>query len=423
MRNAGGTLHTNWRHHFGAPVEAINTPSNNVRVCLIYFNAGGGHRAAATALMAELLRQYPDCSVNMVDLFQVLDPKQRFKRMTGFAPETYYNKRLSTGFTLGLAQELKLLQAMIRMSHPPLVAKLVDFWRATQPTMVVSLVPNFNRAIGVSLEQTGLATSFVTVMTDMADHPPHFWIEPGYTQHLICGTDHAVAQAISQGIKTSRIHRTSGMVLSPRFYDEPSQNRRQARQTLGFDPEAAVGLVMFGGHGSAAMKRIATQLADQPLILMCGRNESLKQTLAGLERKAKHHVVGFTEDVAHWMRLADYFIGKPGPGAISEALHCGLPVIVARNAWTMPQERWNTDWIREQNIGRVLPSFTKVDLAVDEVIENLAPLRANVSKLQNRALFEVPQILMEILAATARGAEQARGDSEASHNQNVCTMS
>ena len=41
------------------------------------------------------------------------------------------------------------------------------------------------------------------------------------------------------------------------------------------------------------------------------------------------------------MQLADFFIGKPGPGSISEAVQQGLPVIVVDNAWTMPQERYN----------------------------------------------------------------------------------
>ena len=57
------------------------------------------------------------------------------------------------------------------------------------------------------------------------------------------------------------------------------------------------------------------------------------------------------------MQLADYFIGKPGPGSISEAVAMHLPVIVERNAWTMPQERYNADWLIEKGVGIALPNF------------------------------------------------------------------
>ena len=45
-----------------------------------------------------------------------------------------------------------------------------------------------------------------------------------------------------------------------------------------------------------------------------------------------HHipmfVEGFTKEVPYYMRLSDFFIGKPGPGSISEALAMKLPVLV-----------------------------------------------------------------------------------------------
>ena len=396
---------TRSHHHVDSDASDDKLKSNGVaakKVALIYFNAGGGHRAAATALQTELSTQCPDWTVTLVDLFQVIDPQQRFKRMTGFAPEAYYNKRLSSGFTLGLAQELKLLQAVIRLSHPKLVARLKAYWSMTEPSMVVSLVPNFNRAIGHSIQQASPATPFVTVMTDMADHPPHFWVEPGFTQHLICGSDHAVAQAIGQGVSEAQIHRVSGMLLSPHFYAESTPDRSAGRRELGFKHDDPIGLVMFGGHGSAAMKRISTQLAHRPLILLCGRNRSLIEALDKQPSSAAHHVVGFTQDVAYYMHLADYFIGKPGPGSISEALHCGLPVIVARNAWTMPQERWNTEWVKSQHLGLVVPSFAKIGQAVDEVVANLQQLQQNVARLDNQATYEAVHILRQIMAQSKR---------------------
>ena len=45
------------------------------------------------------------------------------------------------------------------------------------------------------------------------------------------------------------------------------------------------------------------------------------------------------------VKLVDFFIAKPGPGSISEALVMGLALIVERNSWTLVQERFNTEWI------------------------------------------------------------------------------
>lgn len=47
-------------------------------VDLIYFNAGGGHRASALALQAVLREQPRPWNVRLVNLFEVLDPKARF---------------------------------------------------------------------------------------------------------------------------------------------------------------------------------------------------------------------------------------------------------------------------------------------------------------------------------------------------------
>ena len=100
------------------------------------------------------------------------------------------------------------------------------------------------------------------------------------------------------------------------------------------------------------------------------------------------------------MQLADYFIGKPGPGSISEAVAMRLPVIVERNAWTLPQERYNADWIRENQIGIVLPNFRGIARAVDELLEPTAygHFRAATERLENRAVFEIPDVLERILA-------------------------
>jgi hypothetical protein len=98
--------------------------------------------------------------------------------------------------------------------------------------------------------------------------------------------------------------------------------------------------------------------------------------------------------------FADFLIGKPGPGSISEAVAMRLPVIVERNAWTLPQERYNPDWVLERGAGLVLPNFRGIRGAVIKMTSTLDEYRANVAKIENRAVFEIPEILGQILERT-----------------------
>ena len=135
------------------------------------------------------------------------------------------------------------------------------------------------------------------------------------------------------------------------------------------------------------------------LIMICGRNRTLLARLQRLKTKNKIVLEGFTKEIPRYMSVADFFIGKPGPGSISEALKLNLPVIVERNAWTLPQERYNAQWIREQGVGIVLKNFRKIDEAVATVLGNgeLAAMRAQIATMENRAVFEIPPILAGIL--------------------------
>jgi len=365
---------------------------------LIYFNAGGGHRAAALALQQAMLDS--PWRVRLVNLVDMIDPQALFHKTTGVQPEDVYNRRLSSGFTIGLTQELKVLQFLIRLGHNALTRKLRSYWIRTQPDLVVSLIPNFNRSLCQSVSSALPGVPFVTVLTDMADHPPSFWIEPDQPQHVVCGTEHAARQALAAGCAPQRIHRTSGMIIHPSFYATSTVNRVAERRAVGLDTDQAVGVVLFGGLGSDAMKSIATKLPDTPLILMCGHNAALAHALRSTKNTAPRIVVEFTQDVAYWMRLADFFIGKPGPASLSEAVHLGLPVIVTRNAWTMPQERWNTEWVVDNGLGIVLRNFRHVRTGADAIVGDLPHWQSRVRAMHNQAVFEVPQILAKLLDQT-----------------------
>jgi 1,2-diacylglycerol 3-beta-galactosyltransferase len=368
----------------------------------LYFDAGGGHRAAANALKQVIEQQGRPFQVRLVNLQELLDSMDVFRKLTGLRLQDVYNLMLKKGWTLGSAQLAVGMHLVIRLFHGKQVRMLEQFWRENRPDMVVSLIPNFNRAICQSLQQAMPGTPLVTIITDLADYPPHFWMEPIPGQHFICGTAKAVEQARAMGHSGEYIHRVSGMVLNPRFYEIPpmaAEERARARAGIGFAPDKPIGLVLFGGEGSAVMFDIARRLDDRQLLMICGHNQKLRAKLEGLTHTAPLFIEGFTKEIPRYMRLADYFIGKPGPGSISEAVAMGLPAIVERNAWTLPQERYNADWIREQNVGIVLPNFRDVGRAAEELLEpsNYERFRQAARQTQNRAVFEIPAILEQLL--------------------------
>ena len=375
---------------------------------LIYFNAGGGHRASALALQRSIALAGLPWTVRLVNLTEVLDPRGTLRKYT-FSPEDYYNARLARGLTIGLRHELKLLQGAIRLLPPTLLKILRLHWLRTEPDLVVSLIPNFNRALFESLGATLPGVPYVTLLTDLADFPPHFWMEQGQDQHLICGSAKAVEQARAAGFAGDKVHATSGMIIRPDFYRVPEAFDRAGRlEALGLDPRRPVGVVMFGGHGSRSMLGIAERLPGTQLILMCGHNARLADRLRALPATAPRLVVGFTPEVADVMRLGDFFIGKPGPGSLSEALHLGLPVIVARNAWTMPQERYNTDWVRANGYGLVVDSFRTIAADLPPLLDDLPAFRARVAAYRNRAVFEIPPVLARILESAQQIEAGAR---------------
>ena len=98
--------------------------------------------------------------------------------------------------------------------------------------------------------------------------------------------------------------------------------------------------------------------SDLQLIMICGKNAKIRERIAGIKTRNKIHLEGFTKEIPYFMSLCDFFVGKPGPGSISEAIKMKLPVFVERNSWTLPQERYNADWVMEQGVGVVLENFT-----------------------------------------------------------------
>ncbi len=241
----------------GIPLVRMASRMERIEFC--FFDAGGGHRAAATALEMAIQAQQRPWEIRLTNLQELLDPLDIVRKYAGIRIQDVYNWMLQSGWTLGSAQIMRLLQTVIRMYHRPTVRLLEAHWKETQPDMLVSFVPHFNRALQESFQRAFPGRPFVTVLTDFADYPPHFWIERAAAIFRLRHRPRRGASARdgpSGRAHISRIGNDSASAILRSAGGDPLAERER----LGLRPDLPTGLVLFGGHGSHAMREIAERL-------------------------------------------------------------------------------------------------------------------------------------------------------------------
>ena len=384
----------------GAPEEP--------EIVLLILDAGGGHRSAANALVEAARRQDLPWRFRIVSLQEIFAPLDFGRRLTGRPMEETYNGMVRRRRTLFLSTALRVFQWLIRRMKVRLCRLLTARLRERPPRLVISLVPNFNGVIGEAVRQCLPGTPFIVLLTDFADLPPHFWIEPGLDR-VIVGSDHAAAQARAAGVPAARISRTSGMLLHPRFYPPAGPDTRQrVRGELGLGADAFTVLVLFGGKGSPEIRPLSEALLREAnglrVIAVCGDNPPLFESLAEIEARSggRLHRLGFTDRVADYLAACDVLVTKPGPGSLAEAFHQQVPVVVTCNARTIPQERYNARMVRERGLGLVVRRWQQIPAAVASLHhdpDRLAGCRARLAELpENTAVFEALDVLARTLA-------------------------
>lgn len=382
----------------------------SLKVNVVTGQGGGGHYAAYKALEAAATKLNLPWEFQVTDMDDIItqlsaqNEIQNAYEMFGFSGHDLYNLMLKSGWTWMWPLKMRLNKFLVKLNYETGCEFFEQHWRKQQPDMVVSFMPLYNKGLAESLQKAKPGTPYITVMTDLADYPPAFWMEPDADCYTVCATDKAIAQGKSLGLSESRLIKASGMVIHPKFYERLELDVATERQKIGLDPQKLTGVVMFGGNGSKAMVDIAKQLEryhkDIQLIFLCGRNDSLAKTIRQLPSQQNRHIVAFTSEVPYYMGLSDFFIGKPGPGSLSEALEMDLPIITERNFSTLIHERYNADWIAEEQRGIVVSSFSKVGSAVEQFLDadTFERYQQTVSAYKNNAVEEVCTLIHSLLS-------------------------
>ncbi|GEO80575.1 glycosyltransferase family protein [Pararhodospirillum oryzae] len=377
-------------------------------VVVFYTVAGGGHVAAANALK-EILEGTGGYRVTLVnpyvELVADLDLWQRFTGRTG---EEIYNESIirdgKTGlYCLGFYAGGIL---NLRLTHRAAQRRVAAWLEEQKPDLVISVIPLSNRIVFDALndyrrQSPGrAAVPGVVLITDWTEYGRHIWFPRGADYFAICGTGEAYRRANRYPSLSGRVFRTQGLLLKPSFQGGPPEDKAAAKAALGLTPDKPVICMLYGAHGGWRMRDMALALKDlapdAQVLFLCGHNQDLATALAATDWPFPTQVVGFTREVPRYLGASDLFIGKPGPGGVSEALSYGLSLLLDRTMG-LPQEAPVVQWVERTGAGA---SFRGPREFLDRVHRLLTQLTQGINPPKphpNTASLEIPGIIGAIL--------------------------
>jgi hypothetical protein len=399
-------------HHRAAGQPA---PANPRHVAILYTDSGYGHVATTNVLRRQIERER-GWQVTTIDVYrEVLAEVDPFKAMTGIAgPDIYNDFVIRQGHTRILWPAMASAATLaLRIGSPLVVRRLAKLWQRLPIDMAISVMPLVNDALAKSMRRSLPHSPLVTIVTDFREPGPRIWFQDK-AQHVVCGTAESEDQARRFGIPADRIYRMSGVIISPDFADFRSrfshrEEMAAARRALRLAPDILTGLMMFGGQGAARMVDYAAAIeqSDLPvqMIYACGASPSVMTAIGVLPRKRPRLELGPSNEIARYMGVSDFFIGKPGPGAIAEALFMGLPLVLEANGKTLLQERYNLDWAAQAGVAILFKDAQDLVSGLQRLLQptTLHAMQAAARQYHNDAVSEILGILDRIFDAVPAG--------------------
>jgi 1,2-diacylglycerol 3-beta-galactosyltransferase len=359
---------------------------------------GGGHRAPAEAVREALRRTVGErAHVELVDALANYAPfpynrgRQTYTQSARYVPHLlgliFHALDGATRIRLGVSVMWRPMRRAIRemlADHP------ADLYVSFHPTYSYPLI--------------WLRVPCVFALTDLVTNHA-LWCARGAKRYLV-PTESARNRVLRFHLPRDWVEVT-GLPVHPRFLD-PIDPPHVLRERLGLTPDKPVILLTGGGEGMGRVYDIAHAIGesrlDAELVVITGRNDSLREELEATDWPMPTHVLGFTRDMADWMAAATVLITKPGSNTIAEALVRGLPMILF--GCVPGQEEGNPELIQSADAGKYCPRPARVVSTLRTWLNNperLEQLARNTRTLARPdAAFKVADIVYRIAEERAR---------------------
>ncbi len=364
-------------------------------------NSSGEATAVSTVAQAP-----PTYRIEIVDAFEEYSRFPLREAVKLYGPTIRYNPKMY-GRVFHMSNEASGVRAVQSVAFPLIHNGLIRLFTSVRPDIIVSVHPMLNHVTIRALRDLGIHIPFITVVTDLVSL--HYsWFAPGADAYIV-PTENARQLYLTRGLEPERVH-VLGMPIDPKF-TRPTESKQELQRKIGLEPGLPVVLLVGGGDGAGglqeAVRAISRARLPVQLLVITGRNKRLyaylQRTKSSLHVPAR--IFGFVHNMPEMMRASDVIVTKAGPGTISEALACHLPIVLS--GYVPGQEEGNVDYVLQNGVG--VMAYDALEL-IDALRRLVKPgsivMRRQVENAKRisrpRASYDIAECILSFMPAVSK---------------------
>lgn len=338
----------------------------NKKVLILSVSAGAGHTQAANAIEQTLKLDYPNVTVEHLDLMNIVPKAFKKFYVDGYLKliDTYPQVWRSLFEKTDAVDENLFTQFRILFENFN-TKKLKKYVQDFMPNEIICTHFLAAQALKSLKDKDNYKFNLSVVVTDYDVH--QLWIYP-FVDNYFAPSRLAYLRLIEKGIEANKI-KITGIPIRPSFYQ--SFERTQIAQEFGLDTDKKTILIMAGGAGIGNLEELThsvlSQLPNAQVVTLCGKNQKTFDKVNELKAQFKYcHPIGFTQEVAKLMYFSDLVVTKPGGLSITECATLKKPMLLIS---PIPgQEEINANYFMSKGIASLALNKLQIQALLDDLI-------------------------------------------------------
>ncbi|MBU5676044.1 glycosyltransferase [Alkaliphilus sp. MSJ-5] len=339
--------------------------TNKYKIMIMTASVGYGHDQAAKVIKKHLLDKHDNLDIEIIDFIDIFPStigsliKTTYLKMIDMVP-SWYN--LLYQGTMRLNQQSKV-SSIFAHKYKKKVLTLIE---ASNPDVILFTNPFPSTLVSHLKRKNKINTYTASIITDYTAHS--VWLDSTIDSYFV-GSNILKQEMIDRGIEGSKI-RVTGIPIEGKF--NTPVNREEKMIELGLDVDVPTVLIMGGGLGLGSIEEVlkTTDKINKPLqlIVVAGKNQSLKEELENRIYNPKHNVkiLGFCDNVHELMECSHLLVSKAGGLTMTEAVTKELPVLVFD---PIPgQEVKNAQYFSDIGAAMYLKDLNEIRDAIEELL-------------------------------------------------------